>query len=1701
MPVHAQPVDLNGNGLSDVWEHTFNAVGVASAGDLDGDGADNWQESIAGTNPFDTNSAPRVAAGYRTGPRFSVSFPAVPGAQYELQSVTALTSTNWLTETGAVALAATVTLVGAADAEAKFFRVAAQGAGVAAPTITASALVEPAFTVSVSGVAGKFYELQSVTGLDATNWLAETSMVARVTEALTLTGSARPEAKFFRVAISDLDSDLDGVSDWEEYRVGTDPFSAASNGQLDGEGQLVNDYAFAAQRLALQNVLTIQATDATTTAPGPGETATDFGTLTVTRGGFPLSAATVNLDLAGSGPGYAVEGVDFSALPRTLNFPAGVSSQTITVTPLANTNAQTPVLAAMKLLSGADYTIGASSNASVVIYPSPAPIGGGLTGYYFTNGSATYSSVLNFNSSNLLFIVTNATVDFRWTNGSSPNLSNGIYSVRWMGQVQPQYSELYYFVVRSDDGCKLWVNNQLVVDDWRSKSVGDATGTIALQGGTHYNLRLEYLQSGGAGEVHLQWYSVSQPKQVIPSSRLYPATTTNSAPAAVTSALTAVGFLGQPFSYNVTGANSPLGYSATDLPPGLSFTNGLISGVPTLAGEFQVSLTAGNAIGLGASLVNITIFDTGSSVVREVWTDVPGLTVADIPADSLPSFTNTLGTLEGMTNFGVNYGERVRGFLTVPATGNYYFWLSASDAAELWISNDGEPVNKLKRASVSGGTSFRQWNAQTQQRSGWLSMIAGQKYYIEILHKAGAGGNDHWSVGWMFDSLGTNTVPAATNPIVPGYVLGRYYPPPATITPGTLYAANMLAQSGAVSSGLGTATLRVSADGTKAVLVHSFSGLSAPKTGAHIHCDPYLNSPSQIIFDIDDAPIEADGSQVWHIEPVGTLSTADILEIIRQGKAYINIHTVNYPAGEIKGYFRLANGSRSFTPPPAPPAWTDDHADANAAARFLNHATFGATAAEIAAVQAVGYDGWLSNQFTLSPTFHLPTVQARRSADPTTPYPSSLTFNTWWRHSVTAPDQLRQRVAFALSEILVVSENGVLDNDADGLSDYYDTLLQHAFGNFRELLEAVTLSPAMGRYLDMRGNQKGDLAIGRIPNENYAREILQLFSVGLYRQWPDGTLVLNSKDEIVPTYDQDVVMGFARVFTGWNYYQTNQANGRLPTGFTPAQNMTNPMVLVPSRHELGTKQLLDLVMLPAAQGAQSNSVNAEYDAYGLQGLELAHDSIFNNPNVGPFICRQLIQRLVTSHPSRDYLYRVAQKFNDNGAGVRGDMQAVIRAILLDYEARSTNAMKLPTFGKQREPVLRVTAPARAFLAPPDNGGIYAQSGTQTISITTTNAHRRINNETVLLGFEDTSGNPPPPAQNYTVTVTGTNTFTVTSPGVSAGTYGQTNNVITVNISGHGLQTSNQVYLTILSGGAASGVYEIQSVPTTGRFTVATPDATTNSGNCLIQRFTGGGYVVSGRTNLTVTTALPQALQAGDDVFLNFSQAGSPADGLYTVGAVLDPTRFTALIPTNNNQTQNGLTIYPLVPNALPLTRSGDVTLQYSTWSLGTTDTGSSSSLSQTPLRSPTVFNFFFPDYQFPGLLAAAGLTTPEFQLTSDTEVVLQMNFLSGGILNNTGNTNGLSSFTSGDGDIVLDISPWMTTNYTSAAGVPGLVDSLNTLLLAGQLSTGARTNIIAYVTNTVNFPYSTPPTPTQMRDRVRAVVHQLIVSPDFTIQR
>ena len=272
------------------------------------------------------------------------------------------------------------------------------------------------------------------------------------------------------------------------------------------------------------------------------------------------------------------------------------------------------------------------------------------------------------------------------------------------------------------------------------------------------------------------------------------------------------------------------------------------------------------------------------------------------------------------------------------------------------------------KRNFTAAMEFASLTAIRVARAQWRTTV-----HIQILHKAGVGTNDNWSVGWLLDPTGTNNTPAG---VVPGYPLSRFYPPLAANNSGTLYSANLLALPGVHSKGVGSATLRVNAPGTVATLSLSFTNLTGDVTGQSINSDPYLKNPSELIFDISATKPQPNGTYLWNIAATGPLQISDILEIIAEGKAAVVIESSAFPNGEISGHFTLANGSQSFTPPPAPPVWTDDSSDPNAAARFLAQATFGASSNDIATVQALGYAGWISNQFTLPPTHALPNVLA-----------------------------------------------------------------------------------------------------------------------------------------------------------------------------------------------------------------------------------------------------------------------------------------------------------------------------------------------------------------------------------------------------------------------------------------------------------------------------------------------------------------------------------------------------------------------------------------------------------------------------------------------------------------------------------------------------------------------------------------------------
>jgi uncharacterized protein (DUF1800 family) len=347
--------------------------------------------------------------------------------------------------------------------------------------------------------------------------------------------------------------------------------------------------------------------------------------------------------------------------------------------------------------------------------------------------------------------------------------------------------------------------------------------------------------------------------------------------------------------------------------------------------------------------------------------------------------------------------------------------------------------------------------------------------------------------------------------------------------------------------------------------------------------------------------------------------------------------------------------------------------------RLLEQSAFGPTNALIAYVQSIGPSAWIDEQLVAPmssyPTLPLqpgtvpPTCDAICVRDNYTMYPLQLRFFT---NALYGADQLRQRVAFALHELLVVSGRDI--SQPSWMAPYLQILDLHAFGNYRQLLYDITLNPGMGRYLDMVTSTKNN------PNENYAREVLQLFSVGLNKLNLDGTLELDVEGNPIPTYDQAVVTGFAKIFTGWTF-EAQPSPGIV--------NYIAPMRLVPNNHDTGTKQLLNGIIQPAGQT-------------GVPDLNAALDNIFNHPNVGPFVAGHLIRTLVTSNPAPAYVARVASVFNDNGFGVRGDLGAVVRAMLLDPEARGDSKTD-PNYGHLREPALFVANILRAFNARSANG--------------------------------------------------------------------------------------------------------------------------------------------------------------------------------------------------------------------------------------------------------------------------------------------------------------------------------------------------------------------------------------------------------------
>jgi uncharacterized protein (DUF1800 family) len=716
-----------------------------------------------------------------------------------------------------------------------------------------------------------------------------------------------------------------------------------------------------------------------------------------------------------------------------------------------------------------------------------------------------------------------------------------------------------------------------------------------------------------------------------------------------------------------------------------------------------------------------------------------------------------------------------------------------------------------------------------------------------------------------------------------GYTVGPQSSATVTIadSPATLYVASLRPEAGATAStSSGTATILVSQSGQLASINVTFSNLSSAQVSAHLR----LNPTGDYLIGLPSGQVT--GAQ-WTFTPVGPFSSTDLFNALKSGNVYVGIDTANYPQGEVRGTFVQGAGSRAFTPPAPPPVVPLTNVTAVDAARFLTQATFGPTRAEINSLTGQSLDAWITAQLALPFTSHRAAI-----IDDRTRYggsPSTTNFNAihppnrqaaWWKASLTAPDQLRQRVAFALSQILVVSDVSLGDDSrAEPLAHYYDILGNGAFGNFRTLLEQITLNPMMAEYLSSLRNSKADPVTGTTPDENYAREIMQLFTIGLNQLQPDGTLVLGEDGLPVPTYNQRTITEMAKVFTGWAY---PSATISLNTFRNAPRNYIAPLQLFPIAHDDTAKDLSPVLAapIPAAQGGQRD-------------LQLALDALFTHQNTPPFIARRLIQRLVTSNPSPAYVYRVAQTFVNDGTGTRGNLGAVVRAILTDYEARSPAIAANPSFGKLKEPVLRLSGFLRTFNAKAD----------------------------------------------------------------------------------------------------------------TGRY-------------------------------------------SGHFVTLN----GAPITSATTYNTSL-PAPVTISSATNLTNIQN--------------------------------------SLAQAPLRSPTVFNFFSPDYVLPGAIAAAGLVAPEFEITDDTYATLVPNSLRTFVIAN--NVPTATATPTQIQQASATLMPDYSYEQTLVGNIPALLDHLSLVLAGGSLSAEARTRITAGL--------AALPTTTSALDRVRSAVLLVLTSPNASIQR
>jgi uncharacterized protein (DUF1800 family) len=521
-----------------------------------------------------------------------------------------------------------------------------------------------------------------------------------------------------------------------------------------------------------------------------------------------------------------------------------------------------------------------------------------------------------------------------------------------------------------------------------------------------------------------------------------------------------------------------------------------------------------------------------------------------------------------------------------------------------------------------------------------------------------------------------------------------------------LLVAYLSPRQGVVTQGSGMAAVRLAGDNASAIVTVNFSNLTSLTSSAHIE------TPNSSIM-LSVPPFRYNG-QPWEIKANQHFTNdQQVLDALLSGSFQFNVYTEMAASGEIAGAFQSVNGSTVFHQPPAAAAIAPLTGEAldREIVRFLTQSTFGATWEDVLAMRAritnhngnriAAFSEWIDEQFALPAPSHQQMTAAgnalEKSVAPTASLNQTARQTAWWTIALHSPDQLRQRMTFALSQILVISdEEPTIERMGVGMANYYDMLQSRAFGTYRSTLEDVTLHTNMGQYLSHLRNQKTQVTGGVVvasPDENFAREIMQLFSIGLVQLHPDGSLILGADGLPIPTYDQEDITQLAKVFTGWSFSKKAQSTNStvvldnndffLGSGYEEyAIRWSHPMKLFAAYHDETAKSFLGQT-IPARVGG------------GTQDLANTLDLLTNHPNTAPFICRQLIQRFTTATPSAGYIHRVASAFSASG----GNLGTTLKSILLDPDARnSANANTAVSFGKSKEMLIRHAMVLRALQA-------------------------------------------------------------------------------------------------------------------------------------------------------------------------------------------------------------------------------------------------------------------------------------------------------------------------------------------------------------------------------------------------------------------